>query len=72
MIKSRWMRLAGHAARVGEMKNLYSILVGKSEGKSPLGRTRCRWEGIMRKDLRRCKMWNGFIWLRIGISGGFL
>jgi hypothetical protein len=43
MIKSRWMRLAGHVARMGEKRNAYRILVGKPEGKRSLGRPRCRW-----------------------------
>jgi hypothetical protein len=42
MIKSRRMRLAGHVARMG-MKNAYRLLMGKSEGKRPLGRPRCGW-----------------------------
>jgi GH43 family beta-xylosidase len=36
MIKSRWMRWAGHVARMGDEKNVYRILVGKPEGKRPL------------------------------------
>jgi hypothetical protein len=43
MIKSRRMRWAGHVARMGEKKNAYRILVGKPQGKRPLGRPRCRW-----------------------------
>jgi hypothetical protein len=41
-IKSRRTRLPGHA----EMRNAYNIAVGKSERKRPLGRPKCRWEGI--------------------------
>jgi hypothetical protein len=41
MIKSKRMRWAGHAARMGETRNAYWILVGKPEGKRPLGRPRC-------------------------------
>jgi len=40
VIKSRRMRLMGHIECMGETGNAYSILVGKSEGKRPLGRTR--------------------------------
>jgi hypothetical protein len=40
MIKSRRMGGARHVARIGEMRNAYNILVGKSEGKRPLGRLR--------------------------------
>jgi hypothetical protein len=43
MNKSRRMRWAGHVAQMGEMGNAYRILVGKPEGKRPLGRPRCRW-----------------------------
>jgi hypothetical protein len=39
MIKSRRMRWAGHVARMGQKKNAYRILVGKPEGKRPLGKT---------------------------------
>jgi hypothetical protein len=43
MIKSRRMRWAEHVARIGEKKkNAYRMLVGKPEGKRPLGRPRCR------------------------------
>jgi hypothetical protein len=38
------MRWAGHVARMGEMKNAYAILVGKSEGKRPRRRPTRRWE----------------------------
>jgi hypothetical protein len=47
MIKSRRMRWAGHVARMGE-----KILVGKPEGKRPLGRPRRRWEDNIKIDLR--------------------
>jgi hypothetical protein len=42
-MKSRRMRLAGHVSRMGEKRITYSLLVGKPEGKSPLGRPRHRW-----------------------------
>jgi hypothetical protein len=41
-IKSRQMRWAGHVARMGEERKVYTVLVGKSEGKGPLGRRRHR------------------------------
>jgi hypothetical protein len=44
IIKSRRMRWAGHVARMGEKRNACMILVGKPEGKRPLGRPRRRWE----------------------------
>jgi hypothetical protein len=43
IIKSRRMRWAGHVARIGEKRNMYRFLVGKPEGKRPLGRPRRRW-----------------------------
>jgi hypothetical protein len=52
MIKSRRMRWAGHVSLMGEKRNVYRILMGKPEGKRPLGRPRRRWEGNIRMDLR--------------------
>jgi hypothetical protein len=43
IIKSSRMRWAGHVARMGEKRNVYMLLVGKPEGKRPLGRPRRRW-----------------------------
>jgi hypothetical protein len=50
-IKSRRMRWAGHVARMGEKTNAYRLLVGKPEGKRPLGRLRRRWVDNIRMDL---------------------
>jgi hypothetical protein len=44
VIKSRRMRWAGQVARMGERRGVYMFLVGRPEGKRPLGRTRRRWE----------------------------
>jgi hypothetical protein len=44
VIKSRRMRWAGYVARMGEGRGVYMALVGKPEGKRPLGRPRRRWE----------------------------
>jgi hypothetical protein len=52
VIKSRRMRWAGHAARIGEGRGVYSVLVGRPEGKRPLGRPRRRWEDNIKMDLR--------------------
>jgi hypothetical protein len=52
MIKSRRMRLAGHVARMGEKRIAYRILLGKPEGKTPLGRPRRRWVDNIKMDLR--------------------
>jgi hypothetical protein len=51
IIKSRRMRWAGHVARMGEKRNAYRLLVGKPEGKRPLGRPRCRWVDNIAMDL---------------------
>jgi hypothetical protein len=51
-IKSRRMRWAVHVARMGEERNVYRVLMGKPEGKRPLGRPRCRWEDGIRIDLK--------------------
>jgi hypothetical protein len=51
IIKSRRMRWAGHVARMGEKRNAYRLLVGKQEGKKPLGRPRRRWVDNIRMDL---------------------
>jgi hypothetical protein len=70
-VKSRRMRWAGHVARMGEERKVYKALVGKPEGKRPLGRPRRRWEDGIRKDLREiCLI--GFDWLRTGTGGGLL
>jgi hypothetical protein len=41
----------GHVARMGEQRNACSLLVGKREGRRPLGRPRCRWVDNIRMDL---------------------
>jgi hypothetical protein len=46
------MRWAGHVARMGEGRGLYKILVGKHEGKRPLGRPGRRWEYNIKMDLQ--------------------
>jgi hypothetical protein len=58
------MRCAGHAARMGEMRNAYKILVGKPEGKRPLGRPRQRWEHNIRIDLRETG-WKVVDWVHL-------
>jgi len=52
VIKSRRMRWAGHVARMGEEREVYRVLVGKPEGKRPLGRPRRRWVDNIRIDLQ--------------------
>jgi hypothetical protein len=51
-IKSRRMRWARHVARMGEKRNAYRILVGKPEGRRPLGRPRRRWVDNINIELR--------------------
>jgi hypothetical protein len=74
IIKSKRMRCAGHVARIWEKRNAYRFLVGKPEGKRPLGRPRLggwiilgwileRWDGVM---------WTGLVWLRTGTVGDLL
>jgi hypothetical protein len=74
MMKSRSMRLAGHRARMGEKGNAHRILLGKSEGKRPLGRPRRWWVDNIKMDLERQDgiVGTGSNWLRIGTSGGLL
>ena len=52
LIKSRRMRWAGHVARMGEERGVYRVLVGKPEGKRPVGRPRRRWVDNIRMDLQ--------------------
>ena len=52
VIKSRRMRWAGHVARMGEDRGAYRVLVGKPEGRRPLGRPRRRWVDNIRMDLQ--------------------
>jgi hypothetical protein len=59
---------------MGERRGAYRALVGKSEGRRPLGRPRRRWEDNIKMDLREvgCGAQTGLIWLRIGTGGGLL
>jgi hypothetical protein len=62
LIKSRRMRWAGHAARIGERRNAYKILVGNPEGRRPLGRPRRRWVDNNKMDLGDVG-WDGRDWI---------
>jgi hypothetical protein len=53
MMKSRRMRWAGHVVRIGKRRNEYRILVGKLEGKRPLGKPRRRWVNNIKMLLER-------------------
>jgi hypothetical protein len=68
-VKSKRMRWAGHVARMGEERKLYKVLVGKSEGKRPLGRPRHRWEDGIRMDLGEIGLGGGGCGLDSTISG---
>jgi hypothetical protein len=56
MIKSRRMRWAGHVARMGKKRNVNRLLVGKAEGKRPLGRPRRRWIVNIKIDLLEIRL----------------
>jgi hypothetical protein len=53
VIKARRMRWAGHVACMGEVRGAYKILVGRPEGRRPLGSLRRRWEDNIKMDLRK-------------------
>jgi hypothetical protein len=72
VIKSRRMRWARHVARKEKGRGVYRFLVGKPEGKRPLGRPRRRWEDHVRMNLQEVGSGIGLGWLRIGIRGGRL
>jgi len=74
VIKSRRMRWAGHVARMGEERGAYRVLVGKPEGKRPLGRPRLDGWIILGRISRRWDvgMGTGLCWPRIGTGGGRL
>jgi len=74
VIKSRRMRWAGHVARMVERRGVYRVLMGKPEGKRPLGRLRHGWEDNIKMDLQEveCGVWTVSRWLRIGTGGGHL
>jgi hypothetical protein len=52
VVKSRRMRWTGHVACMGEERGVHRVLVGKPEGKRPLGRPICRWEDNIKMDLQ--------------------
>jgi hypothetical protein len=75
VVKSRRMRWSGHMARMGEDRVVHRVLVGKPEGKRPLGRPRRRnGRIILRWIFRKLEgvVWTGWSWLRIGTCGGYL
>ena len=70
VIKSRIMRWAGHVALMEKGRGVHKVLVGKPDGKKPLGRPRRRWEDNIKMDLQ--EVGTGWSWLRIGTGGGHL
>jgi hypothetical protein len=56
------MRWAGHVARMGEGRGAYRVLVGRPEGRRPLGRPRRRWEDKIKMDLQEVG-WGGMDWI---------
>jgi hypothetical protein len=64
VITSRRMRSVGHVASMGERRCVYRVLVGKPEGKKPLGRRRHRWEDNIKLDLRDIGT-DGANWIRL-------
>jgi hypothetical protein len=62
VIKSRRMRWAGHETHMGEGRGVYRALVGRPEGKRPLGRPRCGWEDNIKMDLRETGI-DGVNWI---------
>jgi hypothetical protein len=62
IIKSRRKRWAGHIARMGEKRNAYILLVGKPEGRRPLGRPRRLWVDNIRMDLGEVE-WGDVDWI---------
>ena len=74
VIKSRRMRWVGHVARMGEERGVYRFLVGKPEGRRPLGTHRRRWVDNIRMDLQElgCGYMDRLGWPRIETGGGCL
>ena len=74
VIKSRRMRWAGHVVRMGEVRDVHRVLVGKPEGKRTLGRHRHRREDNIKMDHQEVGCggaWTGLIWLRIGTGSAY-
>ena len=74
VIKSRRLKWAGHVARMEEGRGVHEVLVGKPDGKRPLGRPRRRWQDTIKILFRKLEgvVGTGWGWLRIGTGGGRL
>jgi hypothetical protein len=59
---------------MGKGRGAYRVLVGRPEGRRPLGRPRHRWKDNIKMNLQEVRWgaWTGLIWLRIGTGGGLL
>jgi len=64
VMKSRRMRWARHVARMGESRGVYRVLVGKPEGKRPLGTPRRRWEDNIKMDVQEVGC-GGMDWIEL-------
>jgi len=64
VIKWRRMGWAGHVARIGERRGVYRVLVGKPEGRRPLGRPRRRWEDNIKVDVQEVRC-GGMDWIEL-------
>jgi hypothetical protein len=64
MIKLRRTKWAGHAERMGATRNAHKVLVGKPEGRRPLGRPRRRWVDNIKIDLGEIG-WDGMDWIKM-------
>ena len=62
-MKSSRMRWAGHVASMGERRGVYRVLMGKPEGKIPLGRPRHRWEDNIKMDIQEVRF-GGMDWMK--------
>ena len=72
-VQSRRMRWAWHVSRMREGRGVHRVLVGKPDGKKPLGRTSRRWVDNIKMDLQEVGgVETGWSWLRIRTDGGHL
>jgi hypothetical protein len=68
VIKARRLRWAGHVARMEEGRGVYRVLVGRPEGKRPLGRPGRRWEDNIKMDLKEIGI-DGANWIELAQDG---
>jgi len=68
VIKLRTMRWVGHVARMGKRRGVYRVLVGKPEGKRPLGKPRRSWDDNIKMDLQEVGC-GGMDWIELAQDG---